>query len=49
MVDTFVGKVERTKKDGSGLKLLQILTAGDYDDDYSEDDCDADDHEETDD
>jgi hypothetical protein len=49
VVDTFVGSVEKTRKDGSGLNLLQILTAGDNDDDVSEDDPDADDYEETDD
>ncbi len=47
VVDTFVQAVEKTKKDGSGLNLLQILTAGNYDDDYSEDDSDEDDYEET--
>jgi Family of unknown function (DUF5681) len=41
--------VEKTRKDGSCLNLLQILTAGVYDDGYSEDDCDEDDYEETDD
>jgi hypothetical protein len=49
VVDTFVGSVEKTRKDGSQLNLLQILTAGDPDDDVSEDDSDADDYEETDD
>jgi hypothetical protein len=40
VVDTFVQAVEKTKKDGSGFNLLQILTAGDYDHDDSEDDPD---------
>jgi Family of unknown function (DUF5681) len=48
-VDTFVHAVEKTKKDGSGFDLLQILTAGDCGDDFSDDDSDADDYEETDD
>jgi hypothetical protein len=47
VVDTFVSSVEKTRKDGFGLNLLQILTAGDNNDDFSEDDCDADDYEET--
>jgi hypothetical protein len=49
VVATFVGTVEKTRKDGSQLNLLQILTAGDPDDDVSEDDSDANDYEETDD
>jgi hypothetical protein len=38
VVDTFVRAIETTKKDGSRLNLLQILTADDYDDDNAEDD-----------
>jgi len=49
VVDTFVGSVEKIRKDGSQLNLLQILTAGDSDDDFSQDDSNADDYEETDD
>jgi Family of unknown function (DUF5681) len=49
VVETFVSAVEKTKKDDSGLNLLQILTAGDYDDDNSEDEASEDDDEETDD
>jgi hypothetical protein len=49
VVDTFVQAVEKTKRDRSGINLLQILTAGDDDHDYSEDDSDADNDEETDD
>jgi len=55
VVDTFVRAIETTKKDGSRLDLLQILTAGDCDDDNSEDDADegeyaeAGEYEETDD
>jgi hypothetical protein len=33
VVDTFVRAIKTTKKEGSGLNLLQILTAGNYDDD----------------
>jgi hypothetical protein len=40
VVDTFVQAVEKTKKEGPGFNLLQILTAGDYDHDDSEDDPD---------
>jgi hypothetical protein len=40
VVDTFVRAIEATKKDSSRLNLLQILTAGDYDDDNAEDDPD---------
>ena len=43
VVDTFVRAIETTKRDGSRLNLLQILTA-DSDD---VDSCDADDYEET--
>jgi Family of unknown function (DUF5681) len=49
VVDTFVCAVEKTKKDDSGLNLLQILTASDYDDDFSEDASDEGDDEEADD
>jgi len=49
VVETFVCAVGKTKKDDSGLNLLQILTAGVYDDDYSEDESGEDDDEETDD
>ena len=49
VVDTFVGSVEKIRKDGSQLNLLQILTAGDSDADFSEGDSGADDYEETDD
>ena len=53
VVDTFVRAIETTKKEGSRLNLLQILTAGNYEDnseeaDYEEtgdyeaaDDCDS--------
>ena len=47
MVDTFVRAIETTKKDGSRLNLLQILTADDYDEDNSADDSDGGDYEET--
>ena len=43
VVDTFVRAIETTKKAGSGLNLLQILTAGSDD----EDSCDGGDYEET--
>ena len=46
VVDTFVRAIETTKKDGSRFNLLQILRAGDYDDDNSEDDSDGGDYEE---
>ena len=49
VVDTFVCAVEKTRKGGSQLNLLQILTASDYDEGYSEDDSDEYDDEETDD
>ena len=43
VVDTFVRAIETTKKSGSRLNLLEILTASSSD----EDNCDADDYEET--
>ena len=43
VVDTFVRAIETTKKDGSRLNLLQILTAGSDDEDSS----DGSDYEET--
>jgi len=43
VVDTFVRAIEATRKSGSRLNLLEILTAGSGD----EDNCDADDYEET--
>jgi len=43
VVDTFVRAIEATKKEGSGLNLLQILAAGNSD----EDDSDGDDYDET--
>ena len=47
VVDTFVRAIETTKKDGSRFNLLQILRAGDDDDDEnSEDDSDGGDYEE---
>jgi hypothetical protein len=46
VVDTFVRAIETTKKDGSRLNLLQILTAGDYDEENSEDDSDGGDYDE---
>jgi hypothetical protein len=46
VVETFVRAIETTKKQGSALNLLQILTAGNYDDDNSEDNSDGDDYEE---
>ncbi|MBV8133968.1 MAG: hypothetical protein JO282_15855 [Alphaproteobacteria bacterium] len=45
VVDTFVRAIEATKKASSGLNLLQILTAGNYDDDNSEDDSGGVDYE----
>ena len=36
VVDTFVRAIETTKKQGSGLNLLQILTAGSDDEDGSD-------------
>src|SRR5271167_3734335 len=47
VVDTFVRAIETTKKEGSGLNLLQILTAGNYDEDNSDDDGDGDDYDKT--
>src|SRR5256885_79404 len=47
VVDTFVRAIETTKKDGSRFNLLQILTAGDDDEENSEDDSDGGDYEET--
>ena len=46
VVDTFVRAIETTKKDGSRFNLLQILRAGDYDEESSEDDSDGGDYEE---
>ena len=46
VVDTFVRAIETTKKDGSRFNLLQILRAGDDDDDNSEDDSEGGDYEE---
>jgi hypothetical protein len=46
VVDTFVRAIETTKKDNSRFNLLQILRAGDYDEDNSEDDSDGEDYEE---
>ena len=53
VVDTFARAIETTNKEGSGLNMLQILTAGNYDDDNAEDNSDGgdikreDDYEET--
>ena len=47
VVDTFVRAIETTKKEGSGLNLLQILTAGNYDDDNAADNSDSGDYDET--
>jgi hypothetical protein len=47
VVDNFVRAIETTKKHGSGLNLLQILTAGNYEDDNSEGHSDGDDCAET--
>ena len=47
VVDTFVRAIETTRKAGSDLNLLQILTADNYDEDNSDDDGDADDDSET--
>jgi hypothetical protein len=47
VVDTFVRAIETTKKGGSRLNLLQILTAGYLDEDNSEGNSDGDDYEET--
>jgi hypothetical protein len=46
VVDTFVRAIGTTKKQGSGLNLLQILTAPSCDEDNSEDNSDGDDYEE---
>ena len=46
VVDTFVRAIETTKKDNSRLNLLQILRAGDDDDENSEDDSEGGDYEE---
>jgi hypothetical protein len=40
VVETFVRSIETTKKDGSPVNLLQILTARDYDGDNTEADPD---------
>ena len=42
VVDTFVRAIATTRKDGSGLNLLQILTAGHYDEDDSDDGAEGD-------
>jgi len=42
-----VRAIETTKKEGSGLNLLQILTAGNYDDDNAVDNSDGGDYDET--
>jgi hypothetical protein len=47
VVDTFVRAIATTKKDGSGLNLLQILTAGNYDEDDSDDGSEVGDYEES--
>ena len=47
VVETFVRAIETTKKEGSGLNLLQILAAGSSDEDDPEDDSDGDDYDET--
>jgi hypothetical protein len=47
VVDTFVRAIEATKKEGSGLNLLQILTAPSCDEDNSEDNADEKYYEET--
>ena len=47
VVDTFVRAIETTRKAGSDLNLLQILTADNYDEDNSDDDGDGDDDCET--
>jgi len=46
VVDTFVRAIETTKKDGSRFNLLQILRAGDYDEENPEDDSEGGDYEE---
>jgi hypothetical protein len=45
VVETFVRAIETTKKGGSRLNLMEILTAGDCD--WDEDNSDAGDYEET--
>jgi hypothetical protein len=47
VVDTFVRAIETTKKEGSRFNLMEILTAGNYDEDNSEDNSDGEDYEET--
>jgi Family of unknown function (DUF5681) len=47
VVETFVRAIETTKKEGSGLNLLQILAAGSSDEDDSEENSDGDDYDET--
>jgi len=47
VVETFVRAIETTKKDGSGLNLLEILTAGNSDEDDSDGDDYGDDYDET--
>src|SRR5271169_7037765 len=47
VVDTFVRAIKTTKREGAGLNLLQILTAGNYDDDNAEDNSDGGDYDET--
>jgi hypothetical protein len=42
-----VRAIETTKKEGSGLNLLEILAAGDSDEDDPEENCDGDDYDET--
>jgi len=42
-----VRAIETTKKEGSGLNLLQILTAGNSDEDPPEENSDGDDYDET--
>ena len=46
VVDTFVRAIETTKKDGSRFNLLQILRAGEYDEENPEDGADGGDYEE---
>jgi hypothetical protein len=46
VVDTFVLAIETTKKDGSRFNLLQILRAGEYDEENPEDGADGGDYEE---
>ena len=47
VVETFVRAIETTKKEGSGLNLLQILAAGSSDEDDSEENSNGDDYDET--